>query len=231
MMQEDLTGRTDRSRRPSRPQPPRLSLVGGETAFKDRASARLLSGRRFTVMARSSSLPEALACLDSRGIDLVLLSPEYCEEELNLFTFDARRRGFAGLILHAADAPENIVRVKPKDHLPIQIGDFFIETSSRRVWIRGIEVQCRPMEFQLLQFLCMHPEELLSHQTLFKTLWGKSPTSRPPLRGLIRDVRAKVETTKNPLYIITLREFGYRFIPSPDAFVKRRNLVLSGEGQ
>jgi hypothetical protein len=67
MMQEDSTIRTYRSRGPSRQQAPRLLLVGGETAFKDKASAKLLSGRRFTVMAKSSSLLEAIACLDSKG--------------------------------------------------------------------------------------------------------------------------------------------------------------------
>lgn len=33
-------------------------------------------------------------------MDLVLLSYEFCEEEFSLFTFDARRRGFFGPILH-----------------------------------------------------------------------------------------------------------------------------------
>ena len=230
MMQELSTSSTYRSRRRSHRQRPRLLLVGGETAFKDNASAKLLSGSHFTVIARSSSLLEAIACLDSKAIDLVLLSREFREEELNLFTFDARRRGFAGLILHAADAPCSTPDIEPKQQLPIQVGDFFIETSSRRIWIRGTEAQCRPMEFELLQFLCRHPEELLSHQTLVETLWGNPATSRQMLRGLIRDVRAKIETTANPRYIVTHRKFGYRFISSPTPAQGRRKPLPSSEG-
>jgi len=215
MMQELSETSTYRSHRPSRQQQPRLLLVGGDIAFKDEASVRLLQGRHFTVLARTSSLLEAIACLESKAIDLILLSREFREEEVNLFTFDARRRGFAGLILQAADSTSNAPENEPTESRSIQVGDFFLEASSRRVWIRGTEMPCRPMEFELLQFLCKHPEELLSHQTLLEILWGNPKTSRQMLRGLIRDVRAKVETTANPRYIVTHREFGYRFIPSP----------------
>ena len=193
-----------------------LLLIGSEDAFKNQASKRLIQGAHLSVVARSSSLLEAIACLESKAIDLVVLSREYREEELKLFTFDARRRGFAGLILQPADMPGPAPGVKEEDDQPIQVGDFFIETSARRVWIRGSETQCKPKEFELLRFLCRHPDELLSYRALLEKLWGDPAASRQNLRGLIRDVRARIETTENPRYILTHRQFGYRFVPSPN---------------
>jgi DNA-binding winged helix-turn-helix (wHTH) protein len=205
-------GASGRSRRS---QPMNLLLVGSEEVSKRDDVERMCQSDRFEVLARSSSLLEALACLDSRAIDLVLLSREYRFEELTLFALDARRRGFAGLIWHTVDAPETTAVVEPQDNSPIQAGDFFIEIVSHRVWIRGVETQCSPMEFKLLKFLCRHPEELLSHRTLLESLWGNPKNSAHNLRILICGLRAKVETTASPRYIVSLRSFGYRFIPSP----------------
>jgi len=185
-----------------------LLLVGSEEVFQNNDAKRFFQGDRFLVVARSSSLLDAIVCLDSKAIDLVLLSHEYSREELDLFTFDARRRGFAGLILHTADPPGNLTEIEPKENSQIQIGDFLIDVSSRRVWIRGVETRCSHMEFELLQFLCRHPEELLSHGTLLESLWGNPASSAHTLRVLVHSVRAKIETATVPRYILTLRNFG-----------------------
>jgi DNA-binding NarL/FixJ family response regulator len=50
-------------------------------------------------------LLEALAHLPSTGVDLVLLGSEFSEEERVLFLLEARRRGFAGPILHVVEVP------------------------------------------------------------------------------------------------------------------------------
>lgn len=192
-----------------------LLLVGSEEVFQNNAAKRFFQGDRFQVVARSSTLLDAIVCLDSKAIDLVLLSHEYRREELDLFAFDARRRGFAGLILHAADAPGNLTETEWQEKSRIQIGDFIIDVSSRRVWIRGVETRCSHMEFELLQFLCRHPGELLSHGTMLESLWGNPASSAHALRVLVHSVRAKIETAAMSRYILTLRNFGYRFIPSP----------------
>jgi DNA-binding CsgD family transcriptional regulator len=71
----------------------KLLLVGGEADFAGRASER------------SSTLLDALARLATESIDVVLLSQSFRDEELTLFAADARRKGFAGLILRVA-SPE-----------------------------------------------------------------------------------------------------------------------------
>jgi two-component system, NarL family, nitrate/nitrite response regulator NarL len=86
----------------------KLLLVGSEHVFKSDVTHRIFSGHQFRIAGRATTLLDALARLESEAIDLVLLSPEFCEEELSLFVFDARRRGFAGLILHVAAAPGDV---------------------------------------------------------------------------------------------------------------------------
>jgi len=83
----------------------KLLLVGSEHVFKRDVTHRIFSGHQFRIAGRATTLLDALARLESETIDLVLLSCEFREEELSLFVFDARRRGFAGLILHVASAP------------------------------------------------------------------------------------------------------------------------------
>jgi DNA-binding winged helix-turn-helix (wHTH) protein len=192
-----------------------LLLLGSETAFRDEVSMRLLTRRDFTVLARTTSLLQGIECLESKAIDVVLVSPEFNDDELRLFTLDARRYGFSGLILRAADGPELSACTGKKNDHPIQVGDFFLEVESRRVWVRGSEVFCWAQEFDLLHFFCRHPEELLSYQGLIDTVWREPTTSRQMLRALVRDLKAKIETTSTSRYIVEHRLFGYRFIPSP----------------
>lgn len=201
-------------------QPMSLLLVGSEDAFKAGTPQRVIPGNHFRVVARSSSLLEAEVCLESNAIDMVLLSPEYRSEEIGLFTLDARRRGYAGLILLAADAPQKTAENDPDAQTSIQTGDFFLHIPNSRAWVRGVEIAFSPQEFELLQILCRHPEQLLSYEVLLEALWGNRTTPRHSLRVLIRAVRAKIETCAESHYIVTEREVGYRFIPSPAPFAQ-----------
>ena len=74
----------------------KLLLVGSEDDFKSGATA-----------GSSASLVGALARLHAEAIDVVLLSHEFRDVELSLFTADARRGGFQGLILRVASLDEH----------------------------------------------------------------------------------------------------------------------------
>lgn len=192
-----------------------LLLVGSEGAFKSDAAERFLDRLHLQVIARASTLSEAFACLESGTIDLFLLSSEFREEKLSLFARDARCRGFSGLILRSADTSEGISDAEAHELNMIRIGDFALDASSRQFWIHGIEIACTPKEFELLRFFCRHPEKPLSHESLLTAIWGNRSGSPHILRVLVRALRAKIESTVPPRYIVTQRQFGYRFIPSP----------------
>jgi hypothetical protein len=72
--------------------------------MEDNTVFTALEGHQVCVTGKSTSLLEALGRLGAEGIDLVLMSSEFTEEELALFTLDARRRGFSGLVVHVASA-------------------------------------------------------------------------------------------------------------------------------
>lgn len=97
---------------------------------------------------------------------------------------------------------------------PIHTGDFVIDVHMRRVWVRGVEMQLSPKEFELLTCFGEHPNQLLRYENLLEMLWGNPAAARESLRVLIRALRTKVETTETHRYIVTQRNFGYRFIPS-----------------
>jgi DNA-binding CsgD family transcriptional regulator len=89
-------------------------LIGSEDAFKSDATYRILSGFHFRIAGQVTTLLEGLSQMESKTIDVVLLSNEFCDEELSLFAFDAQRRGFTGLILHVASLPHEMPRTTPQ---------------------------------------------------------------------------------------------------------------------
>jgi DNA-binding response OmpR family regulator len=80
----------------------KLLLVGSEDDFKGGVTGDMMGGKRSYVAGKSATLLGALARLHSQAIDVVLLSHKFRDEELALFTADARRSGFQGLILRVA---------------------------------------------------------------------------------------------------------------------------------
>jgi DNA-binding response OmpR family regulator len=192
-----------------------LLLVGSQNAFKSAGVVRVFGEHKFELVARSSTLVEALACLTPGAIELVVTSNEFSEEELELFAIEARRRRYDGLILHPVDKRPQMATSKPQEIFLIKAGDLVVDTSSHRVWIRGMEIRCSSREYELLRFFSKHPEEPLSHESLMEVVWGDPIGQRHSLRELIRSVRSKIELTQPPRYIVTQRQFGYRFVPSP----------------
>jgi DNA-binding response OmpR family regulator len=80
----------------------KLLLVGSEDDFKGGVTGEIMGGRRSYIAGKSATLLGALARLHPEPIDVVLLSHKFREEEFALFTADARRSGFQGLILRVA---------------------------------------------------------------------------------------------------------------------------------
>ena len=187
-----------------------LLLVGRENAFSAENAARLIECGCFGIVARSSVLFGLEFCMDPGIVDVVIASGECRKEELTHFAIEGRRRGFSGLILQVADAPET--RSGTGADETIQAGDFKLDNSNRRVWVRGAEVQFRPREFDLLRFLCAHADQHLSHQTLAREIWDDPSFPAQNVRALVCALRAKIETGPPWRYIFT-RHHGYRFVP------------------
>jgi DNA-binding NarL/FixJ family response regulator/DNA-binding winged helix-turn-helix (wHTH) protein len=97
----------------------KLLLVGSEDEFKGGITFEMMDGAPSYMAGRSATLLGALARLQSEAIDVVLLSDKFRDEELALFTADARKGGFNGLILRVASVGPH---APLKDALPVAPG-------------------------------------------------------------------------------------------------------------
>jgi DNA-binding CsgD family transcriptional regulator/DNA-binding winged helix-turn-helix (wHTH) protein len=96
----------------------RLLLVGSEEDFKAGVTGGFMDEKRSYIAGKSATLLGALARLHPEAIDVVLLSHKFRDEELALFTADARRSRFHGLILRVAsfDATAAFSDTSPGTH-------------------------------------------------------------------------------------------------------------------
>ena len=99
----------------------------------------------------------------------------------------------------------------------IKIGDLVQDPVARRVQKNEQDVQLSAREFDLLDFLMRQAGRACSRQELLNKVWGEDWSGDPrTLEVHIRWLRLKVEDDPtNPIYIQTVRGYGYRFV-SPD---------------
>jgi DNA-binding response OmpR family regulator len=122
-------------------------------------------------------------------------------------------------------APLLVARSPVKGKEGFHVGDFVIDIAMHRVWVRGTEIHLTPSEFELLEVFAAHSEELVRSTALCEMFWRNPTAKQDSLRVLIRGLRAKIEVCKVPQYIVTERNFGYRFHPSLARSKGSKNLV------
>jgi DNA-binding response OmpR family regulator len=103
---------------------------------------------------------------------------------------------------------------KPEEKKTYHVGDFVIDVTMHRVWVRGIETHLTPSEFELLEVFAAHQGELVRSTSLCEMFWRNPSAKQDSLRVLVRGLRGKIESGKIPQYILTERNFGYRFNPT-----------------
>lgn len=99
----------------------------------------------------------------------------------------------------------------------IVCGDLEIDLARRRVTREGKNIHLTRTEFDLLQELATHLNQVLLHDKLLTSVWG--PEYRDDLdylRAYIRYLRRKLEIDpSNPRYIVTYQGVGY-MLECPD---------------
>jgi two-component system phosphate regulon response regulator PhoB len=80
------------------------------------------------------------------------------------------------------------------------------------VLLNGKELTLTPKEYLLLEFLMQHPRQVLSRNQLLSRIWGGDFCGEPKTVDVhIRWLRQKIEEDPaHPVYITTVRGFGYR---------------------
>lgn len=94
-----------------------------------------------------------------------------------------------------------------------RMNDLEVDLASRKVILRGIEMQLTPTEYDLLRFLVTHAGKVITHNQILMQLWGDAYIDQPQvLRVNISNLRHKLEDDPSrPRYIITEPGIGYRF--------------------
>jgi two-component system response regulator ResD len=88
-----------------------------------------------------------------------------------------------------------------------------IDPASRRVVVRGCDVDLTAREFDLLHFLTRHPEQVFSRDQLMDRVWQfRFYTDTTTVTVHVRRLRAKIEADPStPHWIETVWGVGYRF--------------------
>ncbi len=104
-------------------------------------------------------------------------------------------------------------RCQNKESACYFFGDCVLDKVSQVLTRKEKEVKLSPKEYKLLQFFLSRPNHALTRDEILNNVWGYNQyvTSRTVDR-FVTTLRKKIEPNpRNPTYIITIRETGYRF--------------------
>jgi DNA-binding response OmpR family regulator len=102
----------------------------------------------------------------------------------------------------------------PRDVL--DFGELHVDTGAREVSVRGVPVEVRRREFDLLEFLCSSPRQVFSREQLLVNVWHSDPEWQDvsTVSEHVHRLRVKIEADPGrPRWIVTVRGVGYRFEP------------------
>lgn len=92
------------------------------------------------------------------------------------------------------------------------INDFVLNRAARNVVTKlGNPVDLTPKELDTLIYLCDHPHKAISRQELLDNIWGDVVVDTRTIDNFISSIKKKLQlTTRNSVYIETVRGVGYR---------------------
>ncbi|SDQ47216.1 response regulator transcription factor [Thermostaphylospora chromogena] len=97
----------------------------------------------------------------------------------------------------------------------LTFGELVIDRGALKVTRAGREIHLTPTELRLLLELVRHPGQVLNRRHLLRAVWDHAHVADSRLvDACVQRVRAKIEPVPaEPVYIHTVRGFGYRFSP------------------
>ena len=101
----------------------------------------------------------------------------------------------------------------------LSFGDITVDLQRRRVERAGESVHLTRTEWALLRAFIAHPRQTLTHQQLFRAVWGNAAgDAQQYLRVYVGHLRRKMERDPvRPRFIQTEPAVGYRFDPDGEA--------------
>ncbi|WP_327047913.1 response regulator transcription factor [Microbispora sp. NBC_01189] len=152
--------------------------------------------------------PLPIILLTARGDDLDVVvgleagADDYVVKPVEPRVLDARIRAILRRLESAS--PDRLV-----------FGDLVIDRGALKVSLAGREIHLTPTELRLLLELVRRPGQVLTRRYLLRAVWDHTHVADSRLvDACVQRIRAKVEPMPaDPVYIHTVRGFGYRFSP------------------
>ncbi|MBC7789552.1 MAG: response regulator transcription factor [Anaerolineae bacterium] len=153
---------------------------------------------------------------------IVVLSARHSEEEkaalLDAGADDYVTKPFAPIEFRArirAQLRRARMAPVPAGDQPLIIGELSIDAARRTVSRGGAAIHLTPTEWGLLNALVTNSGRTMTHQQLFRSVWGSSyGDAQQYLRVYIVHLRRKIEADPYaPRHIVTEPGVGYRFEP------------------
>ena len=97
----------------------------------------------------------------------------------------------------------------------VSLGDHAIDFSSLEIRGKDLTVHLTVMEADLLRYLLAHPNRVISRKEILEKVWHvQGSTDTRPIDNFIVRLRRYLEPDPtNPVYLLTARGIGYRFVP------------------
>lgn len=131
---------------------------------------------------------------------------------LDLGADDYLAKPFSLLELHSRI--QAVTRRKFAINSPIiNLGDFTIETSSRKISTNGEDVELTKKEYYLLVYLTMNNKKVLTRQQLYEHIWGNILDDQYDSNFIdvhIKNIRKKLNVYGSTPWLETVRGIGYR---------------------
>ncbi|MCL6553414.1 MAG: response regulator transcription factor [Firmicutes bacterium] len=119
--------------------------------------------------------------------------------------------------LRELDARINAVarRAHPAAPRLIRAGALTLDDERKEVVVRGRPVVLSPKEYELLRLLAARPGKVFSTDEIVAAVWpDRDDAAAEDVKKYVHMLRAKIEEhPSQPKVIVTVRGFGYRFVP------------------
>jgi len=93
----------------------------------------------------------------------------------------------------------------------VEVGDIVIWIQRRKVYQKDQEVKLTLKEYELLEYLVLHPNEVINREAIVDKVWDMNFNSFSNVIDVhVANVRKKLQTPDSKMRIETVRGIGYR---------------------
>ena len=92
-------------------------------------------------------------------------------------------------------------------------GNYLLDVTARTLTCQGRPIELSPKEFALLHFFLQHAGQAVGREEILNRVWGYDVSVTPrSIDRFVATLRRKIERDPHhPEFILTAREFGYKF--------------------